>query len=149
MADADVHIVLEDAIPIDEPKLPSRWRRLGLMVSVPLLLVGGGVTYYVLNDHYVSTDNAYVQQDKVSVSAEVGGRIIEVAVKENQDVKAGDLLFRIDPEPYRIAVAQADATVAAAQVRRVGMETTFQVSGNDIDSAREDIDFFEKEYRRQ
>lgn len=149
MADADVHIVLEDAIPIDEPKLPSRWRRLGLMVSVPLLLVGGGVTYYVLNDHFVSTDNAYVQQDKVSVSAEVGGRIIEVAVKENQDVKAGDLLFRIDPEPYRIAVAQADATVAAAQVRRVGMETTFQVSGNDIDSAREDIDFFEKEYRRQ
>lgn len=107
MADADAHIVLEDAIPIDEPKLPSRWRRLGLMVSLPLLLIGGGVTYYVLNDHYVSTDNAYVQQDKVSVSAEVGGRIIEVAVKENQDVKAGDLLFRIDLNPGRIAVAQA------------------------------------------
>lgn len=149
MAEADAHIVLEDVIPIDEPKAPSRLRRFGLMISIPLLLVAGGVTYFVLNDHYVSTDNAYVQQDKVSVSAEVGGRIIEVAAKEDQYVKAGDILFRIDPEPYRIAVAQADATIAAAQVRRVGMETTFQVTGNDIESAREDIAFYEKEYRRQ
>lgn len=149
MAEADASIVLEDVIAIDEPKPPSRLRRLGLMISLPLLLVGGGVTYFVLNDHYVSTDNAYLQQDKVSVSAEVGGRIVEVAVKENQTVKTGDLLFRIDPEPYRIAVAQADATIAAAQVRRVGMETTFQVTGNDIESAREDITFYEKEFHRQ
>ncbi len=149
MAEADAQIVLEDIIPIDEPKKRPVWRRIFVMVSLPLLLIGGGVTYFVLNDHYVSTDNAYVQQDKVSISAEVGGRIVEVAVKANQTVKAGDLLFRIDPEPYRIAVAQADATIAAAQVRRVGMETTFQISGNDIDSAREDVDFYEKEYRRQ
>jgi membrane fusion protein (multidrug efflux system) len=149
MADADARIILEDVIPIDEPAQPSRWRRLALMISLPLLLVGAGVTYYILNDHYVSTDNAYVQQNKVSVSAEVGGRIVEVAVKENQRINAGDLLFRIDPEPYRIAVAQADATIAAAQVRRVGMETAFGVSGNDIESAREDISFYEKEYRRQ
>lgn len=149
MADADVHVVLEDVIPIDEPKLPNRWRRMVLMVSLPLLLMIGGATYYIVNDHYVSTDNAYVQQDKVSVSAEVGGRIVEVAVKENQPVNAGDLIFRIDPEPYRIGVAQADATIASAQVRRVGMETAYSVSGNEIDSAREDIDFFEKEYRRQ
>jgi len=149
MADADAHIVLEDVIPIDEPRQPSRWRRMALMISVPVLLATAGLTYYILNDHYVSTDNAYVQQDKVSVSAEVGGRIVEVAVKENQLVKAGDLLFRVDPEPYRIAVAQADATIASAQVRRVGMETAFDVSGNDIESAREDIAFYEKEYHRQ
>ncbi len=149
MADADAHIVLEDVIPIDEPKQPSRWRRMALMTAVPVLLAAAGVTYYVLNDHYVSTDNAYVQQDKVSVSAEVGGRIVEVAVKENQLVKVGDLLFRIDPEPYRIAVAQADATIASAQVRRVGMRTAYEVSGNDIESAREDIAFYEKEYHRQ
>lgn len=149
MADADARIVLEDVIPIDEPKLRSRWRRMAMMISLPLLLIIGGTTYYLLNDHYVSTDNAYVQQDKISVSAEVGGRIVEVAVKENQHVNAGDLLFRIDTEPYRIAVAQADATIATAQVRRVGMETAYDVSGTDIDSAREDIDFYEKEFRRQ
>ena len=85
-----------------------RFGRLALMALVPLLLVGGATAYYIANDHYVSTDNAYVQQDKVSISAEVGGRIIDVAVRENDVVNAGDLLFRIDPEPYRIAIEQAD-----------------------------------------
>ena len=149
MAEADARIILEDVIAIDEPKAPSKWKRRILMISVPLLLVIGGTSYYVANDHFVSTDNAYVQQDKVSVSAEVGGRIIEVAVKENQQVKVGDLLFRMDPEPYKIAVAQADATIASAQVRRVGLQTDYSITGNDIDAAHEDIGFFEKEYRRQ
>lgn len=149
MAEADAKIILEDVIAIDEPKTPSRWKRTALMISIPLLLLIAGVTYYLANDQYVSTDNAYLQQDKVSVSAEVGGRIIEVAVRENQQVNAGDLLFRMDPEPYRIAVAQADASIASAQVRRVSLQTDYNITGNDIDSAHEDIAFFEKEYRRQ
>mgnify|MGYP006140514011 FL=1 len=126
-----------------------RFGRLALMASVPLVLVGGAAAYYIANDHYVSTDNAYVQQDKVSISAEVGGRIIDVAVHENDVVKEGDLLFRIDPEPYRIAIEQANAAIAAAQVRVSGLETEFQTTGVDIDSAREDVAFYEKEYQRQ
>ena len=128
---------------------PRRFAQLALMASVPLLLVGGATAYYIANDHYVSTDNAYVQQDKVSISAEVGGRIIDVAVRENDVVNAGDLLFRIDPEPYRIAIEQADAAIAAAQVRVSALETEFQTTGIDIDSAREDVAFYEKEYQRQ
>ena len=92
----------------------TRFARLALLISVPLLLVGGATAYYIVNDHYVSTDNAYVQQDKVSISAEVGGRILDVAVRENDVVKEGDLLFRVDPAPYRIAIEQADAAIAAA-----------------------------------
>jgi len=130
-------------------KRPNRFVRIALIGSVPLLLIVGGVSYYIANDHYVSTDNAYVQQDKVSISAEVGGRIVEVAVRENQSVKAGDLLFRIDPQPYRIAIEQADASIAAAQVRVVLLQTEYQTTGVDIDSAREDVAFFEKEYQRQ
>jgi membrane fusion protein (multidrug efflux system) len=114
-----------------------------------LVLAAGATAYYIANDHYVSTDNAYVQQDKVSISAEVGGRIIDVAVHENDVVNEGDLLFRIDPEPYRIAIEQADAAIAAAQVRVSALETEFQTTGIDIDSAREDVAFYEKEYQRQ
>ncbi len=128
---------------------PSRLRRLALMVSVPLLLVAGVIVYYLATDQYVSTDNAYVQQDKVSVSAQVTGEIIEVAVRENQKVKAGDLLFRIDAEPFRISVAQADAAIAAAQVKLVGLETDLGNTDVDIAASAEDIDFYEKEYRRQ
>jgi membrane fusion protein (multidrug efflux system) len=127
----------------------GRFGRLALMASVPLVLVGGATAYYIANDHYVSTDNAYVQQDKVSISAEVGGRIIDVAVHENDVVNEGDLLFRIDPEPYRIAIEQADAAIAAAQVRVSSLQTEYQNTNVGIDSAREDVAFYEKEYQRQ
>lgn len=127
----------------------TRFARLALLISVPLLLVGGATAYYIVNDHYVSTDNAYVQQDKVSISAEVGGRIVDVAVRENDVVKEGDLLFRVDPAPYRIAIEQADASIAAAQVRVSSLQTEYQTTNVDIDSAREDVAFYEKEYQRQ
>ncbi len=127
----------------------ARLRRIVLMLSVPLLLIGGALFYYHSTEHLISTDNAYVQQDKVSVSAQVTGEIADVMVRENQQVKAGDLLFRIDPEPYRIAIAQADAAIAAAQVRVIGMETELATTGVDIGGAREDVGFYEQEYRRQ
>lgn len=145
MAEADPQI---DVQPHTSSK-PHRFVRLALMGSVPLLLVGGATAYYIANDHYVSTDNAYVQQDKVSISAEVGGRIVDVAVHENDVVNEGDLLFRIDPAPYRIAIEQADAAIAAAQVRVSSLQTEYQTTGVDIDSAREDVAFYEKEYQRQ
>lgn len=145
MADADPHI----DVRANATAKPRRFARLALLGSVPLLLAGGATAYYIANDHYVSTDNAYVQQDKVSISAEVSGRIIDVAVRENDVVKAGDLLFRIDPAPYRIAIEQADATIAAAQVRVSSLQTEYQTTGVDIESAREDVAFYEKEYQRQ
>lgn len=145
MAEADLQTKMVE----ETGTKPKRWTRLALMFSVPLLLAIGAIFYYLANDHYVSTDNAYVQQDKVSISAEVGGRITEVAVRENQTVNAGDLLFRIDPQPYRIALEQANASIAAAQVNVVGLETEYRTTGVDIASAREDVAFYEKEYQRQ
>ena len=145
MAEADPQI---DVATTTNAK-PRRLGRLALMASVPLVLVGGATAYYIANDHYVSTDNAYVQQDKVSISAEVGGRIIDVAVHENDVVKEGDLLFRIDPAPFQIAIEQADASIAAAQVRVLSLQTEYQTTNVDIESAREDVAFYEKEYQRQ
>jgi membrane fusion protein, multidrug efflux system len=150
MAERDPQISVEASSPVEaKPSLGKRLGKLFLMLLVPAILIGGATYYYVANDHYVSTDNAYVQQDKLSVGAAVSGRIIEVGVKENQRVRAGDLLFRVDPEPYRIAMAQADASIAAAQVKVIGLETEYKSSGIDIDSAQEDVKFFESEYRRQ
>ena len=90
--------------PVAEVASPSRerWRhvrRIALMASVPLVLAIGAYFYYKSTENIITTDNAYVQQDKVSVSAEVTGEITEVLVRENQTVRAGDLLFRIDAEP--------------------------------------------------
>jgi membrane fusion protein (multidrug efflux system) len=131
------------------PKPKRKWGKLVAMISVPLLLTGGVAWYFYANAHYVSTDNAYVQQDKVSISAELTGRIVAVGVHENQPVKAGDLLFKIDPEPYRIAVQQADAAIAAADVKVVGMETDLSTKGADIATARASLAYAKEQYDRE
>lgn len=126
------------------PAAPAKrrnWLRLLLMISVPLLLFAIGGYWWMTGGDSVSTDNAYVQQDKVSVSSEIGGRIVEVAVVENQQVKAGDLLFRLDPEPYRIAVAQANAEIAGAEAHVTALRTTAATTGGDIVAAREAVAF--------
>ncbi|MBV5324297.1 MAG: HlyD family secretion protein, partial [Rhodospirillaceae bacterium] len=104
-------------MPAAAEKPRRKWGRLALMLSVPLLIAAIGGYFWLTGGRYVSTDNAYVQQDMVSIGPDVTGRIVEVRVKENQRVKAGDILFVIDPEPYRIALAQADAATWATLIR--------------------------------
>jgi len=130
-------------------KAPSRWRQRALMALVPLLILVIGGYVWATGGRSVSTDNAYVQQDKVSVSSEVGGKIVAVDVAENQLVKAGDVLFRIDPEPYRLAVAEADARIANAQVNLSTLSTSAAASTVDIGAAREDIRYAETIFARQ
>src|SRR5690606_19138427 len=113
MAEAD------PSLPDTKTEAPTgqrrRWGLLTTKLSVPLALLIGGLLYWQSLQGKVSTDNAYVQQDMVAVSAEVGGRIVEVMVAENDQVQAGDLLFRIDPEPYQLQLREAEAAIASAQ----------------------------------
>jgi membrane fusion protein, multidrug efflux system len=147
LADADLDIRTDTTVAIAKPN--RRWGTWALMALIPLMLIIGGTAYYISTRDTVSTDNAYVQQSKVSVSAEVGGRIVEVRVAENQTVKSGDLLFRLDPAPFQIAVQQANAQIAAAQVNVTGLQTAYQATSIDIGQARESLAFFQTEYRRQ
>lgn len=150
MADADPRIETANAPEIDAaPPRKRNWLRPLLMFGVPLLLIAAAGAWWAMSGGTVSTDNAYVQQDKVSVASDVAGRIVEVAVKENQTVKAGDLLFRIDPEPYRIALAQADAAIANAQVQVTTMQASYQGTGADIQAARDRIASAQQDYDRQ
>ena len=64
-------------------------------------------------DSKPATDDAYVSADTIDVVPEVSGRIVELAVVDNQRVKQGDLLFRIDPRPYEASLAKAEASLAA------------------------------------
>ena len=106
---------LDGGPPVEPAPTPRRrFGRLTLMLTLPLAVLIGGVLYWLSLQGKVSTDNAYVQQDKVSIGAEVGGKIVEIAVEDGQQVAAGDLLFRVDPEPYRLQIQQADAQIAAA-----------------------------------
>ncbi|WP_445191674.1 HlyD family efflux transporter periplasmic adaptor subunit [Sphingomonas sp. Tas61C01] len=153
MADADPVTDLRTAGAIDvqvEPAKPRRrWGRLALMFSVPLLIVLVGAYLWITSGRTVSTDNAYVSQDKVAVSADVAGRIVEVKARENQQVRAGDVLFRIDPDPYRIAVSQANASIATAQVDVATLQANFRGTNADIEAARDAITNAQEDYQRQ
>lgn len=134
--------------PAEKPA-PNRRRRLILMVSVPLLLVAVGGYFWLTGGRYASTDNAYVQQDRVTLTSDVPGRIVEVAVKTNQPVKKGDLLLRIDPEPYRIALAQADAALALARLSVEQLRSTYQEAVAEQQQAQSDVEFNQKAFDRQ
>ncbi|WP_246202856.1 HlyD family secretion protein [Sphingomonas lacunae] len=127
----------------------GKLRRYGLMLSVPLLLALAGGYLWLTSGRSVSTDNAYVAQNKVSVSSEIGGVIVEVAVRENQQVKAGDLLFRIDPEPHRIAIAEANADIASAQANVTTLQLTADTMGADIETARRALTFAQTNLARE
>ena len=158
MADADPRIaagkVAQIAMkPIETMEAPPHkgrsWGRIALMVSVPLLIALGGGYMWLGSGRYISTDNAYVRQDMISISTDVTGRIVAVNVRENQRVKAGDILFQIDPEPYRIALEQADAALAGARVQVSTLATDTGSAAADIASARADISLAQATYDRQ
>lgn len=138
--------VITEELPVAERRKPRL--RTFLMLIVPLLLAAAGGYFWLTSGRYVSTDNAYVQQDKVSVAAEIGGTISEVFVRENQKVKKGDLLFRIDPTPYRIALAEAEAQIAAAEVQVQQAETEVAGTGADIQGAQANLGFAQKNFDR-
>lgn len=125
------------------------WRSRALIYSVPLVILALGAYFWLTSGRFATTDNAYVQQSKVSVSADVTGRIVEVMADENMAVKAGDIMFRIDPEPYKIAVSQAKAAIASAEVQVQNLRVGYKNSGLDIAGAKEDISFALTEFDRQ
>lgn len=138
----------EQASLTNAPRKILTWLRWALMLSVPLALLAGTFFYWRGQQGQVSTDNAYLKQDMVAISAEVGGRIVAVMVKDGSDVAAGDLLFRIDPEPFQLQVAEANAAIASAQANIIALSNSADLTGTDIGAARKDVGFAEARFER-
>ena len=84
----------------------------------------------------------------MAIVTEVAGRITDVAVKENQHVEPGDLLFRIDPEAYRIALQQAEAAVSAARLQVEQMRTAYHSAEAELGAAQDAADYAQKVFDR-
>lgn len=74
-----------------------------------------GARWWISASRYVATDDAYVGANQVEIAAQVSGPVVRVFVRDQQKVKRGDPLFRIDPAPYEIALAQARANLELAR----------------------------------
>ena len=103
-------------VPVARPRhlgifaLSRRRLRAVLMVGVPLLLAAIAFAAWFSGGRYAATDDAYVRAPKLMVSADVSGLVAEVSVHEGQKVRKGDVLFRIDPKQFQIAVDDAKAS---------------------------------------
>ena len=97
------------------PGVLRRYRRTLLLVLLPLIALAGGVVFYLSGGRYVTTDDAYVGAQKVLITPDISGKIEKVVVREGQHVNEGDVLFEIDPVPFRFAVQQAKATLEQAR----------------------------------
>src|SRR3954463_8333711 len=85
------------------------------LIGVPLLVLGAALMFWLQGGRYAATENAFVKADIAQIASEVAGRIVEVRVRDHAAVAAGDVLVRLDPEPYRLALAKADAEVDGAR----------------------------------
>ena len=123
--------------------------RVLLLIVVPVIAVLGGLYIYSTGGQEVETDNAYVKANIVAISSTITGKVIETLVQDNQQVAAGDLLFRLDPEPYQIAVsgarAQMDVVRSDAQQLRAEYRATLQEAAE----GRERIEFLARQFERQ
>lgn len=93
----------------------SARKRLPLIIAVivSIALVAGGTFWWIGKQRWEKTDNAFVQADSVAVAPRIGGQVIEVLVKDNQQVKAGDILVRLDDADAKAKLAEAEAELAA------------------------------------
>ena len=128
--------------------LRERLRR-PLLILFPILLAAVGAAYYLAEEPYVSTDDAFVRAAKESVNARVAGQVVEIAVIDNQRVQRGQLLFQIDPEPYQIAVDQAEARLGSARLQIDELKATFRQQLAELQSASASADFDQREYARR
>jgi membrane fusion protein (multidrug efflux system) len=120
-----------------------------LMLVVPALLILGGGYYWLTSGKSVSTDDAQIKQDIVSVSPQVNGQVVQVLVHNGMHVKRGDVLFRIDPQPYQVALEQAQAQLAAAQLQTTQLKTTAAGTGADITGSEANLRIKENALARQ
>jgi membrane fusion protein (multidrug efflux system) len=125
----------DEQTPAEKAKATRQRRRRRntvLMLIVPALLLLAGSYYWLTSGRSVSTDDAQLKQDIVSVSPQVNGPIIQVLVKNGSTVTRGQILFRIDPAPYRVALEQAEAQLAAAKLSTTQLRTQAAGTGADI-----------------
>jgi membrane fusion protein, multidrug efflux system len=111
----------------DEVRKAKRpdWRRWGLFALLPLVLLIGGY-WYVTGGQIVSEDDAYVDADKVGISTDVSGIVQDVDVRENQHVTAGQVLYRLDPRQFQIALDNAKADLAQTALTVEAMKQDYR-----------------------
>lgn len=131
-------------------KAPARrlWRRI-LMLGGTVIVVAGGLGFWLTGGGNVGTDDAYIEANKLLVSTDVSGLVQDVDVKEGEKVHRGDILFRLDPLPFRIALQQAQSHLDEEVETIRSMEEDYTRMLRDIEAQKAQVDLAQTSYNRQ
>lgn len=151
--DTQLDGIIGRPIPASTAVMPGRTLgdrlRRPLLFAFPIVLAAAAAAGYVADEPYVSTNDAFVRAAKDSVNARVSGQVVDIAVEDNQRVRKGQLLFRIDPAPYQIAVEQAVASLGSARLEIDGLKAKYRQQQAELQSAKDSTSFYEHEYDRK
>ncbi len=120
-----------------------------LMIGGVAIIVGIAAWFYLAGGRYESTDDAYVNAARVSISTNVPGRVVELRVHDNQRVRKGDLLFKIDPRPFQIKVDEARAKLSNTRLQVEAMKATYRQKQSELRSAEDTLAYEKRESDRQ
>ncbi len=147
-----------EAVPAGEPhhgqvaagaRVPKKSIRRPLMFALlPVALVVGGY-FYVTGGGVMSTDNAYVQADMVGLSTDVPGIVTQVLVNDNQKVVKGDMLFKLDPLQFQLALDRAEAQIGNTRNDLVALQASYRNMQAQVEQAQKDVDFSMVNFKRQ
>jgi membrane fusion protein, multidrug efflux system len=126
-----------------------RWLRALLLVVVPCVAVAGALVYWLWGGRYVTTENAYVKADIAQISSEVAGRVLEIRVNEHANVEPGDVLVTLDPEPFRVALAKADAELDASRGQVRTLIATWHEAKSELQEAQSKVSYWTAQVARQ
>ena len=123
--------------------------RLVLLMLGPIVVLLVGGYFYAVAGKYVRTEDAYVKADKVAVGVQVSGSIVSVEVSENQRVAKGDVLFRIEPDSYEIALARTEAALQQVRTDIAELKAGYREKQAELQLANVNLDYAEREFQRQ
>ena len=126
-----------------------RWLlRTVLLIGGPVAAVIVGLYIYMSSGRYVTTENAYVKAEMIAVTAEVAGRVTEVAVADNQPVAAGDVLFRLDPRRFEVERDRRAAELGTARQQVESLRARYRTRLAELAAAEADLTFLRDELER-
>ena len=119
-----------------------------LFALLPVALVAGGY-YYVVGGQVMSTDNAYVQAQMLGLSTDVSGTVSDIAVHNNEHVTRGQVMFRLRPDSFKIALEGAEAQLGTVRNQVLTLQASYKQSMAQIEQAKADLPFYETSFKRQ
>lgn len=140
---------MTDEIPAAVPRRKRRWLRPLLLLGVPLMVAAGVLVVWQRGGRYITTENAYVKAHIVQMAPEISGRVAEVAVRDHGQVRAGDVLLRLDPVPFRLALEKAEADLDEARTLVETARATYRETQAELAELERRAEFLTRQARRQ